>query len=367
MKIAIQNPRFLFEESSSRIHSYGFEFLRIFHPAIFLTNWSQIWSYTKRLRQLGLNPLSFKFLMSQGALNRHADVLICFNGDLADPSNCPTGHFQGLKIAHVGEFYKSPRKACQNLLDAGVDYLMGHGDHAKYSALFCQHFQPFCDKLLSVPIGFSQRFYKRRAFDSRVPRCLLPMQTPGPVCDPNDREACQDYYQYYSYQEVSFPWLAHLRAQFFEISHLLELHVEEDLLHGVSSINTCQRLNEYMMFAAEGGLLGYPCARVFEGVAAGAIMVAPEHGCFKDLGFEHGKNCLFHRPGDMQDFLQCITQGLRSIPDLSKMADEATHWVHASFSRDVIAKWLYESIYELAQSKVGARDLVFVPQPPQKT
>lgn len=348
LKMAVQNPSFLMHRENGRGFGYAFEFIKLFRPMIYLTSWSQIWNYTRALRNLGLNPLHYRFLLSQSSLNRHADILISFNGHMDQPGNCPIKGFHGLKIAHVGEFFRNPRIASQNLINSGVDYLLGFGDHPKHSELFRQHYSYYQEKLLPVPVGFSAPYIKRRAFDSRIPKCLLAVQTPGHVCDPADREGCKDYYEYYSYHDVSFPWLAHLREHHFELSNLLDMHVEEDLFHGMSSPITCSKLNEYMLFAAEGGLLGYPCARIFEGVAAGAILIAPEHDSLKSIGFEHGKNCLMHKPVDQKDFKSTLSEALKNIPELAKIADQATHWVHTCFSRDSIARWLHDCILELA-------------------
>lgn len=350
MRIAVQNPTFIFEDPSNLAAGYAWQFIKHYRPAIYLTEWAQVWAYCKRLKSLGLNPFSFKFLLSEKALNRHAQVLVCFNGQVYDERNCPAKSFTGLKVAHVGQFYKNPKQANERMLSHGVDFVLGHGDHASHSVLFQEHYSSFCDCLLPVPIGFAPQFNKRRAFDSRQPLCLISTQMPGYICDPNDREGCQIYYEYYSQNDVGFPWLQELRKRCLELAHLLQPLEQEDLMSSQVSFKVAKNLNESMLFAVDYNLLGYPSARVFEGLAAGAVLVAPQHAGFKELGFEHGKNCLLHKPGDIIDFERCIQDALSDIPHLAKIANEATHWVHNSFSHEAIARWLVDSLEEMANS-----------------
>lgn len=348
MKIAVQNPSFLLDPGVKRDFSVAFEFIKLAKPAIFLTHWSQVWIYTKRLNQLGLNPLAFKFLISEAALNRYADLLITFNDVAQDSLNCPILNFKGFKIAHISSFHRHPQEVSRQLEEAGVDFLWAHGDFGGFSPLFRQYFAAYEDRFLVVPHSFSPHFQKRRAFDSRLPKCAVPVCIESPVCNPQKPGECSAYYHHYSPEDRAFPWLEKLKKHAAELSSLITLLPEEDLIHNRSCPEAVQFLNDNMLFAADSGLFGAPSSRVFEGIAAGAVLIAPRHSSLIDLGFEDEVNCLFHEPGDIEDFKRVLMRALQRKEDLGRIANAATHWVHDTFSAPVIASWLLESLQEVA-------------------
>jgi hypothetical protein len=81
-------------------------------------------------------------------------------------------------------------------------------------------------------------------------------------------------------------------------------------------------------------------------------MIAPRHRCFIDLGFEDGVNCLFHEPGNIEDFKRRLVTALANKEEMGRMANAATHWVHDTFSAPVIASWLLESLQEVVSAKI---------------
>jgi hypothetical protein len=352
MKIAVQNPSFLLDPGVKRDFSVAFEFIKLAKPAIFLTQWSLFWVYSKRLKQLGLNPLSYRFLLSEAALNRHADLLISFNDVAQDSIHCPISRFKGFKIAHLSSFHRQPQEVSQQLEKAGVDYLWAHGDFGGFSPLFRQYFTSYEDRFLVVPHSFSPHFQKRRAFDSRQPRCAISVCMEGPVCMPQRPGDCHAYYHHYSPEDSAFPWLETLKKNAGELSPWVTLLPAEDLIHNRSCPEAAQLLNDNMLFAADSGLFGAPSSRVFDGIAAGALMIAPRHRCFIDLGFEDGVNCLFHEPGNIEDFKRRLVTALANKEEMGRMANAATHWVHDTFSAPVIASWLLESLQEVVSAKI---------------
>lgn len=351
MRIAVHNPSFLFDSEVKRDYSVALEFLKLVKPGIYLSHWAQVWAYTKRLNQLGINPLSYRFFFSEASLNRHADLLISFSDVAQDPVNCPISGFKGLKIAHIASFHRHPQEISQQLKKARVDYLWAHGDFEGFSPLFRQYFADYEDSLLVVPHSFSPSFQKRRAFDSRRPKCAVSVALECVVCDFKKPGDCQAYYRHYSPLDTTFPWLSKLKQYHQELSEYVELLPGEDLVHHKSCPQAPQLLNEYMLFAADIDLFGAPSARVFEGIAAGAVLIAPYRIALEDLGFEDGVNCLFHETQDVRSFETRLKNALSDKEGLGRLANAATHWVHNTFSAPVIARWLWESLQEVAACK----------------
>lgn len=352
MRVAVQNPRFIFHDELNEVHGYAFAFLRRYRPIIYLSSWKQAswkqaWRYSSRLHQLGMNPFNFKFVYSVRALNRLADVLVCFNGNPQREENCPLRDFQGMKVAHVQKYHHHSIEAYSALTDAGVDYLLGTANHGRHCSFFKRYYPSFIDRVIPVPLGFRTKFSKRRAFDTRTAKCLLarPLST-SYLCDPRDLEGCREYYNFYDDHDLSHPWLYELKNNYAQMEHVLELLSEEDLINQDAGEQAPQKLNEYMMFVNDAGLFCAPDARTFEGVAAGAVMLAPKLPCFLDLGFEDGKNCILHRVGDVQDFYDKLHAYLADRQRLMKIASDATVWMHTNFSHDSIAQNLYASLQE---------------------
>lgn len=56
------------------------------------------------------------------------------------------------------------------------------------------------------------------------------------------------------------------------------------------------------MFANDEGLMVFPPARTYEGMASGSAMVCSEHPVYKDLGFVDGVNCIAHIKNNLPHF-----------------------------------------------------------------
>src|ERR1700722_7169502 len=102
MKIAIQNPTFIFGSPETNFNGYNVAFLRAHADFIYLTRPWEYVRYRRRLRQLNMPDIPCLFRMR--ALNHNVDVLLHFGGEPYLPMHRPPSRFSGMKIWHVLDY-----------------------------------------------------------------------------------------------------------------------------------------------------------------------------------------------------------------------------------------------------------------------
>jgi hypothetical protein len=357
MRIAVHNPRF-FSDPATNYNGYNLAFVRLFKPLIFLSGRTRgrLFRIRRQMQACGLDPRDYTFLLTESSLRQQADVLINFNGFPCARGNGPIRRFDGLKLWHAFEYVFDADQSYQLLRQGGVDALMGYADHGRYCPFFRQHYPAFADRVIPVPFGFGERFANTTPFAERLPK-VVALGAVNPVDDPlADRFGDLSAYKAFYRDQV---WTHHWR-------HLLRDHRDSladvmDCLLPIPpetksfSYDAVAMLNRYQLFANDEGLMNFPPARTYEGVAAGAVLVCSDHPVYSDLGFVDGINCLRHARHDVEGFRARIGTALANPAELARIAAAGTALVRSRYSHDAVAQQLYADIAALYQGRAARR------------
>jgi hypothetical protein len=355
MRIAVQNPGFLFLDQRRNFDGYNFEFFTRFRPAIYLTGWkstvSRGWKWRRRLRELGLEPGSFEFIFSPRELRRKADVLLCFNQAACLPPNQPPRAFDGLKIWHVMDFNYRASDCYRALQTGGVDAVMAYTALDRHCAFFQHYYPGYVGRTIPVPFGFGPRFEPKTPFAERIPK-VVAMGAINPV----DQGAAppsplDEYAAFYREHRFSQAWRRRLAENEERLAGILESFLPKFPEISRPGDDPVEMLNRYALYANDDSICHFPPARTYEGAAAGAVMVAPDHPCFRELGFEHGVNCLLHRPMDVDDFAGQVGAFLQQPERLAEVATRGCEMVRSQYTHAAVAGRLHA---EIARRYAGA-------------
>ena len=357
MKIVVQNPYFLFGVQEKNFNGYDFEFVRQFQPTLFFQP-SQYNHYLKRKiyelilrrkvddlrRRLGLSEGVLNVVFSQEELKKF-DVLICFNGRSDLPHQAPPVAFPGLKVFHVMDYVFSARTAYGALKHGKADYVMGYADHGRFCPFFRHYYPSFVGKIITVPFGFGRRFENSVAFEKRRMK-VIALGSVNPVDDPavEDKSLLAEYCGFYRNNQWTHQWRRMLSEHLVRLAPVLDSMLPVYPQTKDFSYDPVERLNQYAMFANDEGLLAFPPARTYEGVATGAVLVCADHPCYADIGFVDGLNCIMHRVLDLDDFEYKVSCYLDQPERLRDIALAGTSMVRGRFTHQHVAKKLYDDI-----------------------
>jgi spore maturation protein CgeB len=110
------------------------------------------------------------------------------------------------------------------------------------------------------------------------------------------------------------------------------------------SYDAVEVLNAYAMFANDPGLMAFPPARTYEGVACGTLLVGEDTAVHRDLGFAHGENALLHVPHDTEDFARVVREAIAEPEHLAQVAAAGHRMVHERYTHPAVARTLYEQL-----------------------
>ena len=362
MRSAFDHPLVLFEQESESTSGYVFEYVRLYKPCFLLSSWLEGLFYRIRLFELGLNPFSFSFVYKTCSLKRHQiDVLLSFDtpqsveqkkdfsshdqGPVCDAYRSQSSfiansfqqliqkkiqeqlstftlkqriqnltEFEGYKVLHVEnlsqEMSLSPKDTQQvdSILTPSKESQI-HQKNKKKKIV-----KELSQDIICLPKGYRPQYAMRRAFLCREKRCLLSRHL-LPLTPPEIVKAHMHFQTHYEERENIF------------CSHS-------------QMTPTPEKLNEVMLFLHDPSLLSHGDTFLFDAIACGAVMVAPFHPSYIELGFVHQKNCLFYKAGDMQDLAAHVYQALKNPKKLAEMAREAVSWMHTYFSPKALAEKL---------------------------
>jgi hypothetical protein len=343
-KIAVQNPSFIFQDAYANFNGYNLAFLQLYADAIYLTCPWHYLRYRRRLKELGLGHL--KCIFSIGTLNHYADMLMHFGGEPHIPYHAPPKRFSGLKIWHALDYVFMANKAAHALQEGGVSYLMGYTSHDVHCDFFRKYYSRFIDRVIPVPFGFSGRFNNTTPFAKREKKCIA-LGAVNPVNDPLCKPGVLDeYISFYS----THMWTHGFRRQIAENHAKLPPFVESRLPVFPETKNpiydAVAELNRHLFFINDEGLMNFPPARTYEGIACGSIMVASENKIWQELGFIEGVNYISFQKGNFKDFLEQLRSRMENEDKLKDMQQQslllAKEYTHAK-----VAKRLYEQIITL--------------------
>lgn len=344
--IAVQNPQFLLADQGRNFNGYNLAFFKKYVSVIYLSKPWHIFRYRKRLKTLGVEPDRYQFVYTLRSLNHHADVLLGFDGEPYHAHSAPPKGFQGIKIWHVMDYTSHTSRAAKTLEDANVNYLMGYTRHDLFCDFFKKHYAAFEGKVIDVPFGYREQFQKIIPFDQRDKRCVAigavnPVN--DPLCKPGE---LHDYIHFYP----TIQWTHQIRRGIVEQEQAFKSHVKSLLPNYPETkdgkLDHVQELNRYQLFVNDEGLLNFPPARTYEGMACGSVMVASDSPIYRHLGLIPDHHYIAFKQNDLHDFYQKIV-AISGQPDrLKKIAAHAAEWI-PQFSHAAIADRLYQQLQNL--------------------
>lgn len=340
MRSALDHPLFLFEEEQEGTSGYPLEYVRLYKPCFFLSSWVEGFFYRLRLLQLGLNPFLFTFVYTTDSLKRKKiDVLLSFDAKPSISQKRPTrsacrplSRLMTRWRAHQIKQLSKERfgKHLQHLLSFDGYKVLQISNIGETQLLTSQVaidslIAPISEKkvtkdIIPIPKGYQSSYTMRRAFLSREKRCLLPKHLLS--CSTHElRKACHYFQHYYTELENLF-------------------------CHFSDTPPSCSELNNIMLFLHDPNTLPQGDTFLFDAIASGACMIAPYHKRYIELGFIQNKNCIFYKPGDMQDLINKVSTALKNPKNLAEMARESVAWMHTYFSPKALAQRLDKALEE---------------------
>ena len=351
MRVAVQWPMFLYGNIAGNYNGYNVEFVRQFKPVIYLPGFDSLvtrgaaFKYRMQTKSKSFDWREFDYAYSAAELNAKADILVCFNGAPYEKWNAPARGFRGMKVYHAMEYVFNPGLANQLFEQAGVDYLLGYADHGRHCAFFQHAYPGFRQRVIAVPFGYGPRFVAGPPVRSRHLK-VVAMGAVNPVRDPSvaNVDALQEYSRFYASEYWTHKWRYMLQQHSDQLADIMDSLLPTPPLtrsDNYDAVATCQ---SYAMFANDQGLMAFPPARTYEATASGAAMVSSDHGCFADLGFVDGRNCVMHRAHDVADFRDKVSWYIRHPDRLAEVADAGKELVRRRYSHTQIARDLFNAI-----------------------
>ncbi len=348
MKIAIHNPKFIFQDQTKNFNGYNFEFLKNHTDIIYLSKPWHIFKYTTRLKELGVDSGKFEILFSIATLNKKADVLLSFNGMPYVKHFTPPKKFTGLKIWHTMDYVFKSTESKKILVENGVDYVMGYTRHDLYCPFFQKHYADYEDKVIAVPFGYGKRFKSNKTLKERNKKCIA-LGSINPVNDPLCQPSILDDYVAFYKDEI---WTHKFRRVLAENVESLK-EIMDSKLPSLDKTknpdyNPVAELNNYQFFVNDEGLMNFPPARTYEGIACGSIMIASKNKIYEDLGFVDGENYIAFEKNDLESFRSKMLEAMNGKYDLEyiqkKSLELAQKYAHKNIANDLYndIKGIYE-------------------------
>ena len=345
MRIAVQNPSFIFDNQKKNFNGYNYQFIMKYVEVFYITDFRKLEEYKKWIHDFKREA---EIVYSVGELNKKADVLMCFSGVPYSFFYKPPRRFRGLKIYHVMDYVFFPKKAANALNKADVQYIMAYCNHYKHDAFFRQYYSRFTEEnIISVPFGYGERFTNNTVFSNRINK-VIALGSVNPV---NDLKGTI-LKEYSNYHKNEF-FTHKLRRAVVENRDCWSDYIDDLLPTYPETKNPVydpvEMLNKYSMFLNDAGLMNFPPARTYEGIASGCVMVAEDLGIWKDLGFVDGVNCILFEKGNYKEMIEKISYYQNHENEL-KNIQYCSLELSQEYSHNVVAEKLYSEVskrYEL--------------------
>ncbi len=343
MKIAMHNPQFIFQNQVKNFNGYNFEFLKNYTDIIYLSKPWHIIKYIKKLKELGIDRKKYEFIFSISTLNQKADVLLSFNGVPYIKHVSPPKKFTGLKIWHTMDYVFKASESNKVLVDNGVDYVMGYTRHDLYCPFFQKYYADFKDKVLAVPFGYGERFINTKPFENRIKQCIaLGSVNPvnDPLCTPGTLD---DYTDFYKDEIWTHAFRRVLAENVDSLKDIMDSKLPSLDKTKNPNYNPVDELNKYIFFVNDEGLMNFPPARTYEGIASGSIMIASKNKIYEDLGFIDGVNYIGFDKNDLESFNLNTLKGITGEYNLKAMQEKSLE-LSKEFTHKQVAEKLYHDI-----------------------
>lgn len=338
LRIAVQNPQFIFADQSRNYNGYNYVFFQKYVSVVYRLTMTGSREDEKKL-------YGKKIVYSPEELNELADVLICFNGEPYVYGNEPEKDFTGLKIYHAMDFVCRPEKSNKMYEDADVDYLLGYCDHSKYSVFFRKYYPRYEGRVISVPFGFGDRFLTASKSFRERKNMAVALGAVNPVNDPLcPKGVLDEYVEFYKFVEFTHElrWeISKNREKYrgeIDTEYLPEYPVTKNM-----SCNPVEIMNDFTMFINDLGIMNFPPARTYEGVAAGCVLVGEKSDVYTSLGFVDGVNAILFEPKNYREMIEKIRFYMNNFDKLEVLHDNAKLLL-TNFTHEKIADLLYNEI-----------------------
>ncbi|MEW5701518.1 MAG: glycosyltransferase [Candidatus Zixiibacteriota bacterium] len=346
MKLAVQNPHWIYLTDSRQTHDYGVEFLRLYKPLLFLSRAEDRPLLSRFLEAKHLSADDFEVTHSVSVLNREADVLLCFNGFPHIPPHEPVRRFAGLKIYHIMDGMRDCVQVHEALVEGRVDFLMACAAHDRYDPAFRAAFPEFTGRVIGVPVGFHPRHSDIVPFAVRKNKCVA-IGTDDPTSDQNQWQRAHSLSTDGPAAETRrSDFSQRLAAPTAELRNWLDVPLQGSLPTDAGG-GRDELANGYRLFAPLESGLHYPPPVAFSGTATGGVMICPDHPCYRDLGFFGGVHCITYRESDLADFLGKLASYLADPDTLYPIHAEGMRFVRERFNHRAVAQALYADIQAL--------------------
>ena len=345
MKIAVQNPSFIFENQAKNFNGYNYIFLKKYCNVIFSQDPRKLNKYKNWIKE---NSLDIEIVCNTFTLNKKADVLMSFNGVPYRFFYRPPKLFRGMKIYHIMDYVFYPSKANRALGQANVRFIMAYCDHFLNDEFFRKYYSQYTsERIISVPFGYGERFKLVTPFEHRNNKAIA-LGSVNPIQDKTGGILLE--YRYFHKNED----FTHKLRRAIVINRDSWSKYIDDLLPTFPETKNPNydpviELNKYTMFINDAGLMNFPPARTYEGIAAGCVMVAEELPIWKDLGFKAGENCILFKKGNYDDMLNKINYYMNHFSEL-KLLQRKSLELSKKYTHESIADKLYKEVksrYEL--------------------
>ena len=343
MKIAILNPIFLLGDQDKNFNGYNYIFLKKYCEIIYCIDLRRISSYKKILKKIGLSHI--KVTASVRKLNESADVLVSFCGMPYKLQYSIPKKFNGMKIVHIMDYVFGPQKTERALVSSGVEYIMGYCNHGNECEFFRKYYHYREEEIIKVPFGYGSRFGCQTPFEKRINKAIA-LGSVNPVKDEyykKEVKALTEYAEFYSEEMFTHK----LRRKVVENREQWKQQIDDELPTYPETKNfnydAVVKLNEYKMFINDAGLMNFPPARTYEGIACGTVMVAEDLEVYKELGFVDGQNCILFSKGNYEEMIKKIQYYQENEDELFALHLRSLE-LSKKYSHEIIAENLYENI-----------------------
>lgn len=282
------------------------------------------------------------------ALNDRADVLVCFTGMPWEQWHEPPAEFTGMKVFHVSDYVFNPRESHEALRNGGVDYVLGYTAHDRYDLFFSRMYPTYNGRVIPFPFGFGDRFLVDMPFSQRRPKVVgLGAVNPTGLQEATRPAILSEYIAFHEPEMWTHRWRRMLFENAAELADIFESRYPAYPDTNNLEYDAVLELATHAMFANDVGLMNFPPARTYEGLAAGAALVCDGHPSYADLGLVNGVNYIVHKPHDIEDFRRTVESYLAEPAELERVANAGRDLARTHFTHDAVATKLRDDIYAL--------------------
>ena len=341
IRIAVHNPIFLLQDQYKNFNGYNYVFTLKYADVLYITDYRNICEYKKKLKEL--NREDIRIVYTTTALNRMSDIVIGFSGRVDKLLHCCSAHYHGLKIYHVMDYVYCAHKANNKLKKRKVDYVLGYCNHGKHCGFFQKYYSGYKDKVIAVPFGFGERFKAYKPFNERINKAIA-LGSVNPINDAKDK-SLKEYAAFFDSEEFTHKLR---RAVVLHRDEWRE-YIDDKLPTHPETKNPfydpVEELNNYTMFINDAGLMNFPPARTYEGIACGCVMVAEDREIYKDLGFVDSVNCILFEPGNYEQMVSKVEFYIKNPQLLINMHDNSVT-LSKKYTHGSVASYLYREVMD---------------------